>query len=236
MIRQVAYLVEEKRSALSDLELSDPVGMSVRKSALAMSEQLAFEQRLGQRSHIDGHHQLVPAQRATVYFPGHHFFSGPVLAGNQHIGIGLRYFLDQSENTAHCFRLAPKHRLGRRKPLTDFRQILDFPFRPAQIVDRQQSGNQLVVVPRLDDKIGGPVLDGIDGQIDVGIGGKQHDRKRRIGLFDPGQPEQTFVSVVDSCREIHVEQHQIDPLFAQNRRNPVRRGNHDRSGEIFFQQ
>ena len=81
---------------------------------------------------------------------------------------------------------------------------------------------QFIVVPRLSDEVGSTVLQSLDRQVHVGVGRQQDDRRLRMLLMDGPKPEESFVAVVDSQREVHVEEHQIDSLLSHRFQDVVR--------------
>ena len=205
MIRQVAYLVEEKRPALSDLELSDPVGMSVRKSALAMSEQLAFEKCFRDGSHIDRDQCFLLPVGKHMDLAGEHLLAGPVLAGHQNVGVRPGDFFDQGTELLHGVAFAPEHSalFGNDELIVCERNA--FAVCRPDIIGRFQCFQQLGVIPGLDHEIGRSFLDAPHGKVDIRVGREKNDLYRSIFLLYFRKPEQPFVAGIDTGTEIHVQ-------------------------------
>ena len=55
-----------------------------------MSEQFAFEQRLGHGPEIDRHKDATGTCRMPVYCLSHEFLAGAIFAGDQHVRVGRR--------------------------------------------------------------------------------------------------------------------------------------------------
>jgi len=201
-----------------------------------MTEQLAFEQRFGQRAHIDRDHQFGGPRGEAVYFTRQHLFPGPVLPGYQDIGIGHRHFVHQQANLSHRLRSAPEHRCCGREFLPHSFQKFDFFFRFSEVVGRKQRGDQLVVFPGLYDKIGSAFLDCTDSQVDIGVSCKHDDLDVGIRLFDLRQPVDPFVPGIDSGREIHIQQHHVHAFVPQRPGDPIRQGNQDYFVKILIEQ
>src|SRR5262245_25127770 len=64
--RDVADLVEEDRPAVGDLELPLPSILRPRERSLLVAEQLALEERLGQRAAVDGDERVVSSAARVV--------------------------------------------------------------------------------------------------------------------------------------------------------------------------
>jgi hypothetical protein len=86
---QGADLVEEHRAAVGELEAAELLRVRPGEGALLVAEQLRFDQRLGDRRHVDGHERLPAALAPRVDRPRHQLLAGAALAGDQH-GRGRR--------------------------------------------------------------------------------------------------------------------------------------------------
>jgi len=78
--RQVADFVEKDRAAVGQLEAADPVGHGSGKSPLAVTEQLAFNQILGDGSAVDGHKVAGAAVRLLMQRARHQFLARPAFS------------------------------------------------------------------------------------------------------------------------------------------------------------
>ena len=76
---QIADLVEEQRAAMGQLESSWLALRGARERALFVAEQLAFEQRLGDRRAIDRDERSVGARAQRVQRSGEEFFPSSAL-------------------------------------------------------------------------------------------------------------------------------------------------------------
>ena len=104
--RQLPDLVQENRSLVSYFELALFSFDGAGERALLVSEELAFEQRLGQRGAVDGDERFVSAVRVRMDGAGNQFLPRAALACNQHGRIGRRHFRDELIDLAHLFGLA----------------------------------------------------------------------------------------------------------------------------------
>ncbi len=84
----VGNLVEKNRAALGYFELAFLAVLRAGEGALLVAEELAFEQRLGQRAAVDGNHGHEAPRAQIVNGAGHQFLAGAALAVNQHGRVG----------------------------------------------------------------------------------------------------------------------------------------------------
>ena len=96
--RELADLVEEQRAALRRRQLALDPPYSGRMSALRCSEQLALDQRLGNRGAVEFDERLRRARAVVVNDPSDLTLSGPGLARDQHVDVQRR---DQRHLTKH---------------------------------------------------------------------------------------------------------------------------------------
>ena len=92
---QLADLVEKQRAAVGHLEQPDAMLVGAGERSLAMAEQLAFDQALGQGAAVDRHERHVAPQALIVNGPGDQLLAGAGFAEHQHGGIGRRDLGDQ---------------------------------------------------------------------------------------------------------------------------------------------
>ena len=88
--RHVADFIEEQGAAVGQLETADAVGMGPGEGALAVAEQLALQQFLGDGATVDRHEQAALALRTVVQAARHQLLAGAAFAGDQHGGAGGR--------------------------------------------------------------------------------------------------------------------------------------------------
>ena len=66
-----------------------------------MSEQLAFDERLGDGAAVDGNEGLTGTGTAGVDGPGHQFFAGATFTGQQDGGPRRRHLVDEFKDLLH---------------------------------------------------------------------------------------------------------------------------------------
>ena len=92
--RQVANLVEENRRLVGQLEASDLPRQGAGERPLLATEQLALEERGGNRRAVHAHHRPFAPPAQLVNFGGEQLLTGPGFAEQQHGGIGGRHLPD----------------------------------------------------------------------------------------------------------------------------------------------
>ena len=172
------------------------------------------------------------AGRAVVNLAGEHLLAGAVLARDEDVGIGGGHLLDNLADAHHRRARAPEHRLLVGQFALDFLELLHLALRAGQVVGPLQGGDQTVVVPGLDHEIDGPVAHGPHRQVDVGIGREEHQLDVGIVAVNLLQPVEALVAGVDSGREVHVEQDDVDGLATQRRQQLVGRRQGQHAGEV----
>ena len=100
----------------------------------------------------------------------------------------------------------------------------------------QQCTYHLLVVERLDYKVGCTFLDARYGKLYVCISGEEHNFGLRTKALDFSKPIQSLVSRIDATRKVHVEQHHVGMFLSQFGRDRVRVGYGDDIGEYGFKQ
>ena len=88
--RQITDLVEEHGPLVGQFELPRLVAVSPREAALYVSEQLRFEQRLGQPGAVQRDERVSPPPAVGVDRLGDEFFADTALARDEHLRIGVR--------------------------------------------------------------------------------------------------------------------------------------------------
>ena len=107
--RQFADLVEEQTGPVGDLELAEPVRGCTRERALAVAEQFALDDRLGQCRAIHVHQHLVAPRRLRVQRAHHQFLADARLAGHQHREMRTRDQLHLVAQSRHRRAVADQH-------------------------------------------------------------------------------------------------------------------------------
>lgn len=95
--RQVAHLVEEQRAAVGGLEPSGLGGEGAGEGPLLVAEQLAFHQRLGQRTAIHGHERPFAPRAQRMHVARDQLLARARLAQDEHVGIAGRDEADALE-------------------------------------------------------------------------------------------------------------------------------------------
>ena len=108
--RDVADLVEEQRAAVGELEPAELLLDRAGERALLVAEQLALEQRLGQRAAVDLDERAVRALAEPVDRARDQLLAGAALAGDEHGGVARRDLLDRAPHDRHL--LAAADQLG----------------------------------------------------------------------------------------------------------------------------
>jgi hypothetical protein len=99
--RHLADLVEEQGAAGRRLDLAaGPLGGAGERAAL-VPEQLALEQRLGDRRAVDRHEGPAPTLRALVDAPRQDLLAGAALAQEGHRDLAGGHGLEQGVDLAH---------------------------------------------------------------------------------------------------------------------------------------
>ena len=145
-----------------------------------MAEQLALQQRLGERAAVDGHEGVEAPRARGVNGASHELLARAALAGDEHRGVGRPDGLDRGVELLHGRAVADD--LGRMHGLCgdDLAQALGFLPRLAM---RQGVGDEMrhvVGIERLGDVVVRAVLERGDGRVDRGVAG--HDDDQEVGV------------------------------------------------------
>src|SRR5690606_14975540 len=96
--RDLADLVEEQRAAIGELEPPVLARHRAGEAALLVAEQLALEQRLGERGAVQLDERTGDARRALVERVRDELLAGPALAGDQDRRTARRDLVDDLEH------------------------------------------------------------------------------------------------------------------------------------------
>src|SRR6267143_824280 len=156
-------------------------------------------------------------------FPRHEFLSRSILPKNQDIGISLRNFLNCSQHLMHRRRPSDE---SMKAIVKIFAQLLlpgtklfYFAARLPYRHRRRECGQQLFVLPGLEDEIGCARFDRTDGHIDVSECRDENDDHERVDLQNPIQPVESLLTAADVARKIHVKEYDVVAVFLQQVRN-----------------
>ena len=104
--RQLADLVEEQRAAVGHLEAAGLLFGRAGERALLVAEQLALDQRLGERGAVDGDARTLRAARRAVDRARDHLLAGAGLAAEQDRRVARADALDELDARARPRRSA----------------------------------------------------------------------------------------------------------------------------------
>ena len=144
-----------------------------------MAEQLALQQRLGQRAAVDDDQRMKASRAAGMNGARHQFLSGAAFAGDEDRSIGWRDRLDGIEDVLHGGALADD--VGRPRNLRDRLLQTDiFLLGAAMRHGFRDQVSDLVRVERLIDVVISPVLERGDRGLDRSVAG--HDDDQHVGI------------------------------------------------------
>jgi len=180
--RQFADLVEKQRATVRGLHQPGAAGTGAGEGAFLVSEELGFDQRLGDRCAVDGNHRRLGALRKIVQGAGDQFLAGTGLTLDEHIGVGRRHLADLAEQILHGRAVADDAdlsvgcvlRCGPWLAGTALRRGAASLLAVAQ--DARDGLQHFIVVEGLGDVVHGAHLHRVDGRAQARITG--HDQHR----------------------------------------------------------
>src|SRR5690606_36724056 len=211
-------LVEEEGSTVRLLEQAAPVRYRSREGSLHVAEELALQQRLGERGAVDRHERTARPVGELVDRSCHQLLAGPRLASDQHRRGRRRDPLDQVVHATQRGGLANDPRLAALghlpAKLGDLAPQLGIPLR---LLDRQE---QDVGPDRLGDVIEGAQLHRLDRRIRGVVAG--HHDELTVRLQAPPRRQHVTPPYV---RQVDVEEHDVEELALERpqRLHPRRR-------------
>ena len=165
-----ADLVEEERALVGLLDAALPRTDRAGEGAAHVTEQLGFEQRLGDRAAVDRDEPLLAPRAALVDRAGHHLFAGAGLARDQHRRAGRRHRVDQLVERPH--RRALANHGAQAEALVQLLPEIGVLVLQAPLLDgRPHDVQQLVELEGLGDEVGGAALDDVNGVLHGGVTG-----------------------------------------------------------------
>ena len=172
--RELADLVEEDRAAVGQLELAQPARGRAREGAPLVAEELALEQRLGNRGAVDRDEGAVAPGRERVDRAREELLARAALALEQDGGVGrgdalglgahARGSPPTRRRSAAASATAPRRRAGTRRE------------RARRSIARATQQAQQVRVDGLGDEVLGAALHRLDGRLDRAE--RRHDDAR----------------------------------------------------------
>ncbi len=208
--------VEEQSAAVGREEFPFFILRGSRERTLHVTEQLAFEQVLRQRSTGDFHEGLIAAVGLLVNRSGGHGFAGAALAENQHGGFRVGHTFDEVEHLEH-FIIVPDDVLHA-EPLIELGFERFVFFDDATLTDRPLDGElEFFVDHGFCEVIEGPEPNRFDGTFDGSVTGQQNHCG--LWLFFDGPFEKVKaigvgqVDIANDGFETEVP-HAVDGVFA----------------------
>jgi len=182
----LAYLVEEQGAFVSQLETALLARLRPRERTLLVPEQLALQERLGERRAVYLYERLVRPRRQVVYRVGDELLADARLPGDEHAGLRRRDAADEIEYAADGRRLPDD---GRRAALRLdlFEQLLVAPRQLAPLEGALDEYGQVVEVDRLRYEVVRAVAHRVYRVLDGTVPGKYDDRNRRVPRRDVPQ-------------------------------------------------
>ncbi len=99
--RELGDLVQEERAAAGQPEVAGSVPDRAGEGALGVAEELALEQRVGERGAVDGDEGSLAPVRGVVDRAGDQLLAGPGLAADQHAGVARGDLLHVPQQLLH---------------------------------------------------------------------------------------------------------------------------------------
>ncbi len=154
--------------------------------ALLVPEQLALEQRLGQRRAGDLDEGLAAPRAVLVQGLREQLLAGAALAEQQHGGRGGRHLPDRLEHREHLGALADQvvEAVLVLEPLAQRARLLEQPLLLERLLEHDL---QLLDVDRLAEVVLRAQLHGLDGGLHRAVGRHHDDHRLRADLLDLGQ-------------------------------------------------
>jgi hypothetical protein len=210
--RHVAQLVEEDRALAGGAQQPFLVFGGAGEGAFHVAEQLALQQRLGDRRAVDRHERRLRAAAAAVDRARDQVLAGAALAGDQHVRRQRRHAIDGRQHRLQ--RAAAADQVARWRALERAAQVAVLQHEAPVLGEPADLGDQLLVAERLQQVVDGAEPQRRDGGVEVAVRGHQDDHRLRARGH---QPLQQF----DAGRHRHADvgQAQVEgALLGQRRR------------------
>ncbi len=172
--RHVADFVEEQGAAVGIFETALAHLVGAGEGAGLVAEQLVVEQALVQGGAVQGGERLVLARAVVVQRLGDQLLARAVFAEDQHGGVGRGGRAEALQDLLHAAAVA--HDAFEAELLVELAlQLAVGPVDPDALRGLLDDGAQLGHVDRLGQVVGGALLDGLDGRLDVAVPGDDDD-------------------------------------------------------------
>ena len=138
-------------------------------------------------------------------------FAGPVLAEDQHVGVGRADSRNHLQHVLHRRRLGDdvRHALAAQQRVLRF-EPLALPQRLAQLDLRADDREQPRVVPGLLDEVARAPAHRLDGDLDAAPCGHHDDRQRRVDALDSREQVEPFFPRRRVARVVQVDQRDVE--------------------------
>ena len=180
------------------LEAAGPAFHGAGERALLVTEQLAFEQRFGNRGAVDRDVGRVAARAQPVDRLRDQLLARAGLAADQHGRVGRRRLLDDVVDLPHLGAVAD-HRAEGALLAQLAAQHLDLAQRLVPLDDLRQQDPQPLEIDRLGQVVVGAFLDRLHGGLDRALGGQDHGGRVLALLLE--RPQQLEAA--------HLRHHQV---------------------------
>ena len=172
-LRHVADLVKEQRAALGLLETAAAHVLGAGEGAALVAEQFGLQQLLRDRRGVDGDERPTRSRAVAVQRARHQFLAGARLAGDHHRRVGLRQAADRAEHLLHRRRLAEylRHR---------FADFAGGVLAHALVHRTADQFDRMINIEGFGQVFVGAALEGGHRAFEVGVGGHDDDRQRRV--------------------------------------------------------
>ncbi len=194
--RHVAHFIQKQRSAVGLLQLADFVIERAGQAALAVAEQLAFDEFFGNGGAVHFDERLGGARAGGVNRVRDQFLAGAAFAENQHAAVGGGHQAQLLAQRLHGHALADDAQLG----VARFLQPVQFQLQPALLHRVVEHHRDFLDGQRLFQKIEGAQLGGLHGGLDGAVAGDDDhfgpvrerdflDAGQRFQAIHAGQPD-----------------------------------------------
>src|SRR5579885_598427 len=203
--RDALDIVEKERAAARQLDLAHAVVNRARERAALVAEELALEQRVGERGAVDGDEAAVLPLALEVNRPRRELLARPRLAVDQDRRVVLREHADRLEDLVH--HAVAAHHVGERVAVRELAaEVVDLVEEATLLEDLLGREEDFLLLEGLGDVVARPLLDRLDGALDARVA-RDHDHVE-IGppVADlPGEPD----AVGAGDLEVHDRQREV---------------------------
>ena len=171
---QISYLVKEKRAIVCRFQSASLLSGGTSKCSLLISEQLSFEESIGQGTKVDADKGVGVAVGMGIDVSCKDILACTVLAKNEYVGICMRHLPGKGKQLLHCHTFS--YDVGGRVCFT----LLGWQWlglRPPDAHGRRNHCHELMTFPWFGQEVGCTGLDGTHHLGRVRIGGHHYNSK-----------------------------------------------------------